>query len=96
MQNKKQKDKTLQCPRCWVAMEKEEVEVRGPNVIIDVCPKCHGVWFDNNELKKILGDRKLANFLTKHIGTQTGLPSLRLVNGLRICRRGRNRCLSKV
>ena len=71
MQSKKEKDKTLQCPRCWVAMEKEEVEVRGPNVIIDVCPKCHGVWFDNNELKKILGDRKLANFLTKHIGTQS-------------------------
>ncbi len=71
MQSKKEKDKTLQCPRCWVAMEKEEVEVRGPNVIIDVCPKCHGVWFDNNELKKILGDRKLANFLTKRIGTQS-------------------------
>jgi Zn-finger nucleic acid-binding protein len=71
MQSKKQKDKTIECPRCWVAMEKEEVKVRGPNVIIDVCPKCHGVWFDNNELKKILGDRKLANFLTKHIGTQS-------------------------
>ncbi len=71
MQSKKEKDKTLQCPRCWVAMTKQEVEVRGPNVIIDVCPKCHGVWFDNNELKKILGDRKLANFLTKHIGTQS-------------------------
>ncbi len=39
--------------------------------IVFVCPKCHGVWFDNNELKKILGDRKLANFLTKHIGTQS-------------------------
>jgi len=71
MQSKKQKDKNIQCPRCWVAMKKEEVEVRGPNVIIDVCPKCYGVWFDNNELKKILGDRKLANFLTKHIGTQS-------------------------
>ena len=52
-------------------MKKEEVEVLGPNVIIDVCPKCHGVWFDNNELKKILGDRKLADYLTKHIGTKS-------------------------
>ncbi|MGB7532388.1 MAG: zf-TFIIB domain-containing protein [Halobacteriota archaeon] len=71
MQNKKQKDKTLDCPRCWVAMKKQEVDVLGPNVIIDVCPKCHGTWFDNNELKKILGDRKLADYLTKHIGTQS-------------------------
>jgi Zn-finger nucleic acid-binding protein len=64
-------DKTIQCPRCWVEMEKEEVDVLGPNVIIDVCPKCQGIWFDDNELKKILGDRKLANYLTKHIGTQS-------------------------
>ena len=71
MQSKKLKDKTLDCPRCWVEMKKEEVDVLGPNVIIDVCPKCLGVWFDNNELKKILGDRKLANYLTKHIGTQS-------------------------
>jgi Zn-finger nucleic acid-binding protein len=71
MQSKKEKDKTIDCPRCWVAMKKQEVEVLGPNVIIDVCPKCRGVWFDNNELKKILGDRKLANFLTKQIGTQS-------------------------
>jgi Zn-finger nucleic acid-binding protein len=52
-------------------MKEEEVEVIGPNVIIDVCPKCQGIWLDNNELKKILGDRKLANYLTKHIGTQS-------------------------
>jgi Zn-finger nucleic acid-binding protein len=71
MQSKKLKDKALECPRCWVEMKKEEVDVLGPNVIIDVCPKCQGVWFDNNELKKILGDRKLANYLTKHIGTQS-------------------------
>jgi len=71
MQSKKLKDKALECPRCWVAMKKEEVDVLGPNIIIDVCPKCQGVWFDNNELKKILGDRKLANYLTKHIGTQS-------------------------
>ena len=71
MQSKKQKDKTIECPRCWVEMNKEEVEVLGPNVIIDVCPKCQGIWFDNNELKKVLGSRQLANYLTKHIGTQS-------------------------
>jgi Zn-finger nucleic acid-binding protein len=52
-------------------MKREEVEVLGPNVIIDVCPNCQGIWLDNNELQKILGDRKLANYLTKHIGTQS-------------------------
>ena len=71
MQSKKQKDKILDCPRCWVAMKKEEVEVLGPNVIIDRCPTCMGIWFDNKELKKILGNRKLAHFLTRHIGTQS-------------------------
>ena len=64
-------EKTIECPRCWVEMKKEEVEVLGPNVIIDVCPNCQGIWFDDNELKKVLGDRKLANYLTKHIGTQS-------------------------
>jgi Zn-finger nucleic acid-binding protein len=64
-------EKTRECPRCWVEMKKEVVEVLGPNVIIDVCPQCQGIWFDDNELKKVLGDRKLANYLTKHIGTQS-------------------------
>ncbi len=71
MQSKKSKDKNVDCPRCWVEMKKQEVDVLGPNVIIDICPKCHGTWFDNNELKKILGDRKLADYLTKHIGTKS-------------------------
>lgn len=64
-------DKPLDCPRCWVVMQKEEVEVLGPNIVIDVCPQCHGIWLDRNELAKILGDRKLATYLTKHIGTQS-------------------------
>ncbi|MDI6885052.1 MAG: zf-TFIIB domain-containing protein [archaeon] len=64
-------EKARECPRCWVEMKKEEVAVLGPNVIIDVCPNCQGIWFDDNELKKVLGDRKLANYLTKQIGTQS-------------------------
>lgn len=64
-------EKTRECPRCWVAMKKVEVEVLGPDIIIDVCPQCQGIWFDDNELKKVLGDRKLVNYLTRHIGTQS-------------------------
>jgi Zn-finger nucleic acid-binding protein len=71
MHRTKLMDKPIECPRCWVMMKKEEVEVRGPNIVIDVCPQCQGIWLDNNELKRILGDRKLANYLTKHIGTQS-------------------------
>ena len=70
---KKPEEKIIKCPRCWVEMKKEEVkeEVLGPGVIIDVCPKCQGIWFDNNELKKVLGNRKLAEYLTKHVGTES-------------------------
>ncbi|PIV67811.1 MAG: transcription factor, partial [Euryarchaeota archaeon CG01_land_8_20_14_3_00_38_12] len=65
------KNKLIECPRCWVKMNQTEINVLGPNVIIDVCPKCNGVWFDKGELKKILKDRKLSDYLTKNIGTQT-------------------------
>jgi PAS domain S-box-containing protein len=70
---KKPEEKIIKCPRCWVEMKKEEVKVRilGPNVIIDVCPKCQGIWFDNDQLVKVLGSRKLADYLTKHIGTES-------------------------
>ena len=61
----------IDCPRCWVKMNQTEINVLGPNVIIDVCPKCNGVWFDKGELNKILKDRKLSDYLTKNIGTQT-------------------------
>jgi len=70
---KKTEEKIIKCPRCWVELKKEEVkeEVLGPGVIIDVCPKCQGIWFDNNELKKVLGNRILAEYLTKHVGTES-------------------------
>ncbi|NQE46429.1 Methyl sulfide methyltransferase-associated sensor [ANME-1 cluster archaeon GoMg2] len=61
-------EKIVQCPRCWVMLNKEEVELLGPNVIIDVCPKCQGIWFDNNELDKVLGTQKLDSLLTKRTG----------------------------
>jgi Zn-finger nucleic acid-binding protein len=30
-------------------MKKEEIDILGPNVIIDVCPKCQGIWLDDKE-----------------------------------------------
>jgi Zn-finger nucleic acid-binding protein len=63
-----------ECHRCWVPLERKEVEVFGPNIIIDVCPKCQGVWLDQGELGKLLNDRVLTNYLTKHIGTKSKSP----------------------
>ena len=67
-------ERTYECHRCWVPLEKQEVETFGPNLIIDVCPKCNGIWLDKGELNKVLKDRKLSNYLTKHIGTKSKSP----------------------
>ena len=67
-------EKKYECHKCWVEMDKKEIDVFGPNIIIDVCPKCHGVWLDKGELAKILKDRKLTDYLTKHIGTKSKSP----------------------
>lgn len=67
-------EKKYECHKCWVEMDKKEIDVFGPNILIDVCPKCKGVWLDKGELQKLLKDRKLSNFLTKHIGTKSKSP----------------------
>ena len=72
--NKMESEKKYECHRCWVQMDKKEIETFGPNVIIDVCPKCKGIWLDKGELGKLLKDRKLADYLTKHIGTKSRSP----------------------
>ena len=72
--DKGSKERVYECHRCWVEMDKEEIDVFGPNIIIDVCPKCEGMWLDKNELNKLLKDRKLSNYLTKHIGTKSRSP----------------------
>ncbi len=45
---------TMKCPVCDVDMVTEEVEVPGPNIMIDYCPKCRGIWLDEGELNKLL------------------------------------------
>jgi len=64
-------DRGLDCPRDFTLMIQEEIEVLGKNVIVDACPKCDGMWLDTGELKKLTGDRKLSDYLTKDIGTKT-------------------------
>jgi len=72
--DKASSERKYECHKCWVEMKKEEIDVFGPNIIIDVCPKCQGIWLDKGELQKILKDRKLTDYLTKHIGTKSKSP----------------------
>jgi Zn-finger nucleic acid-binding protein len=40
----------VNCPVCDLPMN----EVRKNNVMIDVCPKCKGVWLDRGELNQLM------------------------------------------
>jgi len=46
----------LICPRCTdTDMEPYHFSVRS-TLILDVCPKCRGIWLDTEELKKVIQD----------------------------------------
>ncbi|MCI0497319.1 MAG: zf-TFIIB domain-containing protein, partial [Thermoplasmata archaeon] len=66
--------KGLQCPRDRAHLREIEVDVPGRNVRVDVCPDCGGMWLDPGELRRLLGDRKLTDHLTRDIGTSTSSP----------------------
>ncbi len=42
----------IQCPACGVGMESREY-ARCSQVMIDVCPSCHGIWLDKGELEAL-------------------------------------------
>jgi Zn-finger nucleic acid-binding protein len=63
--------KKIECPRCSIEANRKEIDVLGPNIFIDVCPRCNGTWLDAGELGKLLKDKKLTDYLTKDIGTQS-------------------------
>lgn len=41
----------MMCPNCEAGMQ----EVNRNGVMLDMCPKCRGVWLDRGELEKLLG-----------------------------------------
>ncbi len=45
-------ERMLQCPSCNNEMETREY-ARCSQVMIDVCPKCHGIWLDQGEIKEL-------------------------------------------
>ncbi len=42
----------LDCPRCRQVVL-NEIEVGG--VVLDRCPRCAGIWFDNSEIGELVG-----------------------------------------
>lgn len=46
-------DDLRQCPKCEATPLEKKLFSLGSGVIMDVCPKCQGVWLDHGELDKI-------------------------------------------
>ena len=66
-------DPGLVCPKCGTGLSQREVEVLGPNVHVDVCPDCKGMWFDDGELRKVLRDRRVeARMVPIAVGREAG------------------------
>ena len=63
------KEKKRPCPICGKAMKKVSVPTSETEIIIDKCPKEHGIWFDKDELYRIINElgeaknMKVAEFL---------------------------------
>lgn len=47
-------EQTRACPRCSARMEKVRAG-EAPEVLLDRCPRGHGLWFDHGELGALLG-----------------------------------------
>ena len=45
-------DAMLACPSCEGEMERREY-ARCSQILIDVCPSCHGVWLDRGEIEAL-------------------------------------------
>ncbi len=43
----------MRCPQCRI-VELRRVRAKGTDLELDVCPKCKGSWFDEDELESVL------------------------------------------
>jgi Zn-finger nucleic acid-binding protein len=63
------------CPICDVKMDKIVMGKTNSTLLIDRCPKGHGLWFDKGELKNIFdkahldGENKIQKLLTEMFGS---------------------------
>lgn len=62
----------LECPRDRAPLVAKEHEVRGPNVVADHCPKCEGIFLDEDELAKLTGKRNVNQLITEYLGVDSG------------------------
>ncbi|MFW3146561.1 MAG: zf-TFIIB domain-containing protein [Thermoplasmatota archaeon] len=92
--NKKEMRQRIKCPRCELYMKREEIEIPGPNIVIDFCPKCGSYWFDKGELNRYIRDRKPDRMLRRVKGMEEwgkpecprcgGKISLKFINDLEV------------
>ena len=61
------------CPKC---IEKMDKVVKG-TIIIDVCPKCKGIWLDDKEIDKLI---EFVKHQQKETNTQTSTQQSVTVN----------------
>jgi hypothetical protein len=47
-------DAPRRCPRCRRRMRQPNLEGGGEPVTVDVCPRGHGVWLDDGELRALV------------------------------------------
>ena len=60
-------DSRIECPRCGAEMASRPMS----EVTLDVCPKCHGVWFDRGELEaaaRVLADEEIQRGVAEEFG----------------------------
>jgi ribosomal protein L31 len=51
----------MQCPRCDGTLHEADYQ----HIKIDVCDKCHGVWFDAGELAQVIDKDKQGGWFSK-------------------------------
>ena len=58
------KDIKVQCPKCDGTLLEADYE----NIKIDVCNKCHGVWFDSGDLAQVIEKDKQGGWFGRLFG----------------------------
>ena len=62
-----------ECPKDWAPLRKETRQSFLRNVEVDVCPKCQGLFLDQNEVQALTGSHRLHELLTKYTGLNSNV-----------------------
>lgn len=62
----------LDCPRDRTPLVEHEHAMGSHKVMADHCPKCEGVFLDENELKTLTGKRNVNQLITEYLGVDVG------------------------